>query len=109
MGEGEWSTRKHGASRPRQWRKLHPGIDADTLEVRAIEGEQANATAPSAPANGSRVGDSPMLPKLLEQIPVDEPIGMVTADGAHDTRTSHAAIAARQACAVIAVRRNGQP
>ena len=37
MGEGEWSTRKHGASRPRQWCKLHLGIDAKTLEVRAIE------------------------------------------------------------------------
>lgn len=57
---------------------------------------------------GSRVGDSPMLPKLLEQIPMDEPIGTVTADGAYDTRTSHTAIAARQACAVIPVRRNGR-
>src|SRR5687767_1033114 len=35
-GEGEWCTRKHGASRPRSWRKVHLGIDADTLEVRAI-------------------------------------------------------------------------
>lgn len=25
MGEGEWSTCKHGASRPRQWRKVHLG------------------------------------------------------------------------------------
>jgi hypothetical protein len=43
MGEGEWSCRKHGASRPRQWCKVHLGIDAETLEVRAIEGELANA------------------------------------------------------------------
>ncbi len=28
MGVGEWSCRKHGASRPRQWCKLHLGIDA---------------------------------------------------------------------------------
>jgi hypothetical protein len=42
MGEGEWSARKHGASRPRQWAKVHLGIDAETLEVRAIEGELAN-------------------------------------------------------------------
>jgi len=96
MGEGEWSCRKHGASRPRQWAKVHLGIDAETLEIRAIEG------------TGSRVGDGPMLPKLLEQIPPEEPIGTVTADGACDTRACHAAIAARQATAVIPTRRNGR-
>ncbi len=97
MGEGEWSCRKHGTSRPRQWCKLHLGIDAETLEVRAIE------------VTGSRVGDGPVLPKLLEQIPPEEPIGTVTADGAYDTRPCHAAIAARQAQAIIPTRRNGRP
>ena len=96
MGEGEWSTRKHGASRPRQWCRVHLGIDAETLEVRAIE------------VTGSRAGDSPMLPKLLDQIPAEEVIGTVTADGAYDTRTCYAAIAARQASAVIPTRRNGR-
>ena len=37
MGEGEWKTRKHGASYRRQWCKVHLGIDAETLEIRAIE------------------------------------------------------------------------
>lgn len=97
MGEGEWSCRKHGASRPRRWCKVHLGIDAETLEVRAVE------------VTGSRVGDGPMLPKLLEQIPPDDPIETVTADGAYDTRACHAAIAARQATAVIPTRRNGRP
>ena len=97
MGDGEWSTRKHGASRPRQWAKVHLGIDAQTLEIRAIE------------VTGSRVGDAPILPALLAQIPPEEPIGTVTADGAYDTRTSHTAIAARQATAVIPTRRNGRP
>ena len=97
MGEGEWSARKHGASRPRRWAKDHLGIDAETLEVREIE------------VTGSRVGDGPMLPKLLEQIPPDEPIETVTADGAYDTRVCHAAIAARQATPVIPTRRNGRP
>jgi IS5 family transposase len=27
-GEGEWKTRKHGASYRRQWRQVHLGIDA---------------------------------------------------------------------------------
>ncbi len=70
--------------------------DAETLEVRAIEG------------TGSRVGDGPMLSELLAQIPAEEPIGLVTADGAYDTRPCHAAIAARRASAVIPTRRNGR-
>lgn len=96
-GEGEWCARKHGASRPHQWRKVHLGIDADTMEVRAIE------------ITGSRIGDGPMLPELLAQISPDEVIGLVTADGACDTRPCHAAIAAREASAVIPSRRNGRP
>ncbi len=96
-GEGEWFAKKHGPSKPRQWRKVHLGIDADTLEIRAIE------------VTGSRVGDAPMLPELLGQIPTDQPIGKVSADGAYDTRGCHAAIAARSACAVIPARKNARP
>jgi len=36
-GEGEWKTRKHGAFFRRQWRKVHLGIDAEMLDIRAIE------------------------------------------------------------------------
>lgn len=109
-GEGEWFAKKHGASRPRKWRKVHLGIDADRLEIRAIE------------VTGSRGGDAPMLPELLNQIPADQPIGRVSApshglqanrcratDGAYDTRGCHAAIAARSACAVIPARKNARP
>lgn len=96
-GEGEWFAKKHGPSKPRQWRKVHLGIDADTLEIRAIE------------VTGSRVGDAPMLPELLDQIPADRPIDKVSADGAYDTRACHAAIAARDACAVIPARKNARP
>lgn len=96
-GEGEWFAKKHGPSKPRQWRKVHLGIDADTLEIRAIE------------VTGSRVGDAPMLPELLNQIPADQPIDKVSADGAYDTRSCHAAIAARSACAVIPSRKNARP
>lgn len=62
MGEGEWKTRKHGASYRRQWRKVHIGIDAETLDIRAID-VTTNAT-----------GDAPVLPDLLAQIPADETI-----------------------------------
>ena len=74
-------------------RKVDLGIDADTLEIRAIE------------VAGSRVGDAPMLPELLDQIPADQPIGKVSADGAYDTRARHVAIAAREASAVIPARK----
>lgn len=96
-GDGEWLARKHGPSKPRDWRKVHLGIDAETLEIRAIE------------ITGSRIGDSPLLPDLLEQILCDQRIGRVTADGAYDARACHAAIAARGAAAVIPPRKNGKP
>ncbi len=82
-GEGEWNARKHGGSKRRVWRKIHIGIDEETLEVRAIE------------VTTSNVGDAPMLPELLDQFPADIAIGSVTADGACDTRKCHDAIAAR--------------
>lgn len=36
-GEGAWYARKHGRSKRRLWRKMHIGIDEQTLEIRAIE------------------------------------------------------------------------
>ncbi|AGI74569.1 IS5 family transposase [Octadecabacter arcticus 238] len=95
-GEGEWNARKHGGSKRRLWRKIHIGIDEKTLEIRAIE------------ANSSSIGDAPVLPDLLNQIPPDEEIGSVTADGAYDTRKCHNAIAARNAHAVIPPRKNAK-
>ena len=50
--------------------KIHVGIDEKTLEVRAVE------------VTGSHIGDAPVLPDLLNQIPADEVVDPVTADGA---------------------------
>ena len=50
-----------------------------------------------------------MLPDLIRQIPADERIGSVTADGAYDTRKCHDAIAARGAHAIIPPRKNAKP
>ena len=97
LGEGEWKRKKHGAEYRRQWRKVHLGIDAWTLEVRAIE------------VTDNSVGDAPMLPELLSQIPLDEPIASVSGDGAYDTKACHAAIAQRGGQAVIPPRKNAQP
>jgi hypothetical protein len=58
-------------------------MDTATSDIRAVE------------FTPSRDGDSPVLPDLLDQIPDDEDIGTVTADGAYDTRRCHGAIIAR--------------
>lgn len=96
-GEGEWNARKHGGPKRRIWRKIHIGIDEETLEVRAVE------------VTTSNIGDAPMLPELLKQVPSDQDIGSVTADGAYDTRKCHDAIAERNAHAVIPPRKNAKP
>ena len=95
-GDGEWQMRKHGPGRRRQWRKVHLAMDVATGDIRGVE------------FTSSQIGDAPVLPNLLAQIPADQPIGTVTADGAYDTRACHAAIAERGATAVIPIRRNGR-
>jgi hypothetical protein len=50
-----------------------------------------------------------MLPELLNQIPPDQDLGSVTADGAYDTRRCHDVIATRGAHAVIPPRKNAKP
>jgi hypothetical protein len=50
-----------------------------------------------------------MLPELLAQIPADQDIASVTADGACDTRKCHDAIAERGAAAIIPPRKNAKP
>jgi hypothetical protein len=97
LGEGEWKRKKHGAEYRRQWRKVHLGIDAHTLEIRAIE------------VTDNSVGDAPMLPELLAQIPPDEAVASVSGDGAYDTKACHAAIVQRGAQAIIPPRKNAQP
>jgi len=97
LGEGEWKTKKHGSDYRRQWRKVHLGIDASTLEIRAME------------VTDNSVGDAPVLPAVLSQIPADERIASVSGDGAYDTKDCHEAIALRAAHAIIPTRKNPKP
>ena len=55
------------------------------------------------------IGDAPLLPALLNQIPVDEKIATVGGDGAYDTKDCHEAIALRAAYAIIPTRNNAKP
>ena len=70
---------------------MHLAVDEATLEVRAVE------------ITESRVGDAPMLPGLLSQIPEGEQIASVTADGAYDGRACRDAISLRGAEALAIV------
>ncbi|WP_370816452.1 transposase [Jannaschia formosa] len=71
-GEAEWHAREHGGARRRVWLNVHLALDEATLEVRAVE------------ITGRGVVGAPMLPGLLSQRPVNEPIGSVPADGPYD-------------------------
>lgn len=97
LGDVEWLARKHGVQGGRQWRKVHLVMDTATSDIREVE------------FTPSRDDDSPVLTELLDQIPEDEEISTVTADGAHETRRCHTAIIDREATAIIPIRMNGRP
>jgi len=97
LGEGEWKRKKHQPEYRRQWRKLHIGIDAETLQIRAVQ------------LTTNNVSDSQVLSDLLDQVPLDEQIDSVYTDGAYDTKRCRQVIADRQAHAVIPPRKNARP
>ena len=97
LGEGEWKRKKHQPEYRRQWRKLHIGIDAETLQIRSVQ------------LTTNNVSDSQVLGDLLNQIPLDEQIDSVYTDGAYDTKQCRQVIADRQAHAVIPPRKNARP
>ena len=84
-----WKRKKHGPEYRRQWLKLHIGLDAKTLQIRAIQ------------LTTNNVSDSQVLGDLLAQIPQDEQIDSVYTDAAYDTKKCRQVIADRQAHAVI--------
>ncbi|ACO75522.1 Transposase [Laribacter hongkongensis HLHK9] len=73
-GEGEWKVKKHGTEYRRTWRKVHLAIDAETLDVRAVE------------MTGHRQGDTTQAEELLSQLDPAELLASVSGDGAYDTR-----------------------
>ncbi len=96
LGEGEWKCKKHGPERRRQWRKLHIGIDAQTLQIRAIA------------VTSNNVSDASVIPDLLGQLPADEVLKILGGDGAYDTLPVHEAVIERGAIPVIPPRKNAR-
>lgn len=97
LGEGEWKCKKHGSEYRRQWRKLHIAIEAETLQIRAVQ------------LTTNNVSDSQVLEDLLSQVPLDERIDSVYTDGAYDTKHCRQVILNRDAHAVIPPRKNAKP
>ena len=96
-GEVEWKCKKHQPEYRRQWRKLHIGIDAKTLQIRAVQ------------LTTNNVSDSQVLDVLLNQIPSDERIDSVYTDGAYDTKLCRQVISDRHAHTLIPPRKNARP
>lgn len=74
LSEGEWKRKKHQPDYRRQWRKLHIGIDAETLQIHAVQ------------LTTNNVSDSQVLGDLLDQISQEEQIDSVYTDGTYDTK-----------------------
>jgi len=71
-GEGEWHARKHGGPKRRVWRKIHLGIDEETLEVRAVEitGSHVGVRQTSLATNAAPAlvaGDTNITKKVLAE------------------------------------------
>lgn len=85
LGEGEWKRLKHGESRCQVWKKLHIALDADSLDIVAMD------------VTDSVRLDCNYLPGLIEQ--VKGSIGQITGDGAYD----------KQNCYESALQRGAKP
>lgn len=86
-GDGEWSAKKHGPNKRRQWRKVHIAIDANTHHVVSVK---------STP---STVADSTALPDLLTQAP--KGFKTVYGDGAYDGKPSRECIVSHGARCIV--------
>ena len=96
LGEGEWKRKKHGSEYRRQWRKLHIGIDAHTMQIRAIG------------VTSNNVSDAAVIADLLDQLPQDEKLESLTGDGAYDTKQVYEAVIEHDATPIIPPRKNAR-
>lgn len=69
VDEVEWKTTKLGAADRRPWRKVHIGIDAQSIDT------------PPIAVTTNAIGDAPFTPDQSVQAPVGEQIGSVAGEG----------------------------
>jgi hypothetical protein len=92
LGEGEWKCKKHGSERRRQWRKLHIGIDAQMLQIRAIC------------VTSNDVSDAAVVAEMLEQVR-NRSLLSLTGGGAYDTQPVYEAAIQRGTIPIVPPRR----
>lgn len=92
LGEGEWKRIRHGEGRCQVWKKLHIALDADSLDIIAMD------VTDSARLDGN------YLPGLMEQI--DDSIKQITGDGAYDKKNCYEAAYQRGAIPVFPPQHN---
>ena len=96
LGEGEWKCKKHGSEYRRQWRKLHIGIDVQTMQIRAIS------------VTSNNVSDAAVIADLLDQLPEGEHLASVIGDLAYDTQQVYDAVIRHGATPVTPLRKNAR-
>ncbi len=94
-GEGEWKVKIRGASKRRQWLKLHLGMDEATQEFVTQE------------VSESKAGDSTVGARLVKG--ALGKIGQVSADGAYDAKGFYEAATLRRATATVRPNLRGKP
>ncbi len=75
FGEGEWKRLKHGESRCQVWKKLHIALDANSLDIVALDVTESVRL------------DGNYLPGLIKKI--DDPVEQITGDGAYDKQNCY--------------------
>lgn len=93
-GKGEWKTHRHGASKRRQWRKVHIGIAPQTGEIVAEE------------STGNDNHDADEVEPLLAQVAAE--VNTLCGDGAYDQWKVYQTLAEREVVPVIQPRKNAR-
>jgi uncharacterized protein YbjT (DUF2867 family) len=96
VGEGPWTTSKHGQRGTREWRKLHVGVDKQGVIV-------------AQKLTDSTTDDAGVVPDLLDEIPDDKKIARFTGDGAYDQRSIYETCAELGARVVVPPLKNAVP
>ena len=109
-GEGEWKARRHGGTKRRVWRRIHIGIDEQTLEIRAaaLTTGDVGDVEPASATGFERTGEGCCPICSTRSHPISRsPGSLPTAPST--PATCHDAIAARGAAAIIPPRKNSRP
>ena len=96
VGEGPWTSAKHGQRGTREWRKLHVGVDENGVIV-------------AQKLTDSTTDDAGEVRGLLDRIPDDKKIVRFTGDGAYDQSSIYETFSGLGARVVVPPLKNAVP